>query len=54
MSSLPQVSSSETADLRDVHKRLTASKLFSYWQTFSTKTIHRVYPWIHSFWPRWF
>lgn len=52
--SLPQVSAEETADLTDVHKRLAVAGLFSYWRTFATGTMHRIYPWAHSFFPRWF
>ena len=52
MSTLPNVSATETADLRDVHKRLTESRLFSYWRTFYAGHIIRIYPWVHSFWPR--
>ena len=52
MTALPKVSATETADLRDVHKRLTESKLFSYWRTFYAGHIIRIYPWVHSFWPR--
>ena len=54
MSTLPNVSATETADLRDVHKRLTASKLFSYWNGFYKGQMVRVYQWVHSFYPRYF
>ena len=34
MSTLPNVSATETADLRDVHIRLAEARLFSYWPAF--------------------
>ena len=54
MTALPQVSATETADLRDVHKRIALGGVFSYWRTFFAGPIIRIYPWMHSFWPRWF
>lgn len=52
MSTLPNVGTTETADLRDVHLRLAKSRLFSYWNGFYTGQMVRVYRWAHSFWPR--
>ena len=52
MTALPIVSATETADLRDVHIRLSQSRLFSYWNGFYKGQMLRVYRWVHSFWPR--
>lgn len=54
MSTLPNVSANETADLRDVHARLAKSALFSYWRALINNDLHRVCVWAHSFWPRLF
>ena len=54
MSTLPNVSATETADLRDVHIRLAESRLFSNWEGFCKGQMVRVYRWVHSFWPRGF
>ena len=53
MTAFPNVSATETADLRDVHTRLAKSRLFSYWRAFWGEYV-RVYQWVHSFWPRLF
>jgi hypothetical protein len=54
MNNLPQVCKGNTADLRDVHKRLSKSMLFSYWTTFYTGQYARIYPWLHQFFPLYF
>lgn len=54
MSTLPNVSATETADLRDVNIRIAKSRVFSYWHGFYQGQMVRVYQWAHSFWPRLF
>ena len=53
MSTLPNVSATETADLHDVHKRLAKAGMFSYFRAFWGEYV-RVYQFVHSFWPRLF